>query len=128
MKTTMDPAGGNFGQIDGAGLLRHEQAGKLNYRLSKLIWQDIREKTYMSPLVDYHKMISLVNVSHNKLLYLLRTRPITLRSSCPGGLHRGCCLSMGQMAPLSERCSMSHVDCLMEKGGQLFSLGIYRSQ
>lgn len=28
MTTTMDPAEESFGQIDGAGLLRHEQAGK----------------------------------------------------------------------------------------------------
>jgi hypothetical protein len=28
MTTTVDPAEGNLGQIDGAGLLRHEQAGK----------------------------------------------------------------------------------------------------
>jgi hypothetical protein len=30
MTTTMDLAGGNFGRVDGAGLLRHKQAGKLN--------------------------------------------------------------------------------------------------
>lgn len=37
MTTTMDLAGGNFGQGDGAGFLRHKQAGKLNYRLRKHI-------------------------------------------------------------------------------------------
>jgi hypothetical protein len=36
MTTTMDPAEGNFGQIDGAGLLRHEQCSQLPGQMAGL--------------------------------------------------------------------------------------------